>query len=54
MIGEYNYAVCLENGQGVKKDFKKAVEFYKRSSDQGYQDGKTAYERCAALEQGRE
>lgn len=33
---QYNLGVCYFKGDGVKQDFAKAAEWFKKSSDQGY------------------
>ncbi len=35
-IAQYKLAVIYERGQGIKQDYKKAVELYKKSADQGF------------------
>jgi TPR repeat protein len=43
--GQYQYGWCLENGRGVNKDIRKAIDFYRTAAEQGNPSGKTAYER---------
>ena len=28
--------ICIERGEGVKQDYKKAVEWFQKAADQGY------------------
>ncbi|NRB11253.1 MAG: sel1 repeat family protein [Rickettsiaceae bacterium] len=35
LTAQYNLAVMYKNGDGVKKDLKKAAELYQKSADQG-------------------
>jgi len=36
MIAKYNIGYLFENGLGVKKDIKKALQFYQMSANDGY------------------
>ncbi|GBC09666.1 hypothetical protein RclHR1_09020004 [Rhizophagus clarus] len=38
MVAEYNLGKCYENGNGIKKDERKALIYYKKSADQEYFD----------------
>lgn len=45
ILAQYNLAVCLELGRGVKKDLEKAVKWYKKAAEQGDEDAEKAVER---------
>lgn len=46
----FHYCLCLEHGNGVKVDKKKAAEYYKKSSEKGLTIAMSNYARC--LENG--
>ena len=45
MYAQYNLGVCYENGRGVNINKAKAVEWYQKAANQGYENAKTALKR---------
>ena len=43
--GRYWLGVCLEKGQGLKKDLKRAEELYRQAAGQGIREAGEALER---------
>ncbi len=41
----FNLGVCYDNGEGVAKDLKEAVRWYRAAADKGHADAKKALER---------
>ena len=37
---QYNLAICYENGEGIKKDYKQAVNWYNKAVAKGHTDAK--------------
>jgi serine/threonine protein kinase len=50
--GQYNYGICLKNGEGVAKDLKEAARYYKMSADQGNAFGQDKYGICLGEGEG--
>ena len=44
--GQYEYANCMENGWGCKKNLEKAFEYYFYASEQGHSKAQAALGRC--------
>jgi TPR repeat protein len=49
-VAQYNYRICLQNGEGVSKDLKGAAHYFKVAADQGIAAAQFNYEIC--LHQG--
>jgi hypothetical protein len=45
---QFNYALCLEDGQGVVKDKAAAAQYYKLAADQNDADAQYGYVLCVA------
>jgi TPR repeat protein len=45
--GQFNYAVCLEKGTGIVKNFSLAAEYYRILANQGNGLARQGYERCS-------
>lgn len=41
--GQFNYALALEDGDGIAVDLKKAADYYKRAADQGHAKAQCNY-----------
>jgi TPR repeat protein len=37
-LSQHNLGYCYENGEGVEKDIKKAIEWYQKAAKQGHED----------------
>lgn len=44
-IAQYSLGYCYENGWGIVKDMEKALEYYHKAADHGYEDAIKALER---------
>ena len=42
MATQYNLRLCYEEGEGVDKDLNKAITWYSKAAQQGYEDAKKA------------
>jgi TPR repeat protein len=49
---QFNYSLCLENGQGVVKDKTKVARYYKLAADQNDGDVQYGYPLCVAKGRG--
>jgi TPR repeat protein len=49
---QFNYVLCLEDGQGVVKDKAKAVQYHKLGADQNNANAQYGYALCVAKGRG--
>ena len=45
---QYNLGCCYEKGDGVEKDLKETVEWFRKAAEQGLEKAKAALERLGA------
>ena len=44
-IAQYSLGYCYENGWGVAQDINKAIAYYRKAADHGYEDAIDALKR---------
>ena len=47
-VAQYNLGCCYEKGEGVEKDLKEAVEWFRKAAEQGVEQAEVALKRLGA------